>query len=173
MASTEQPKPSTLRKTSQALRHDTVIAEQQAMSLAREFKAFILRGNVVDLAIAVVIGAAFSGVVTALVNDMITPLIAIFGVGTDRDFAKATFTIHGSVFKYGDFINNSISFLIIAAVVFFFVVKPINSLLAMRRAEVEPPPETTTRDCPYCLNAIPALATRCGFCTSPVTATQA
>ena len=173
MASTEQPRPSTLRKTSQALRHDTVAAEQRAMSLAREFKAFILRGNVVDLAIAVVIGAAFSNIVNAMVKDMITPLIAIFGVGSKGSFSSWSIPVGSTSFLIGDFINNVVSFLIIAAVVFFFVVKPINSLLAMRRAEVEPPPEMTTRDCPYCLNAIPALATRCGFCTSPVTATQA
>ena len=117
---------------------------------------------------AVVIGAAFSGIVTSLVKDLITPLIA--ALGAQPNFSSWYFTINHSKFMIGDFVNTLVSFLIIAAVVFFFVVKPINSLLAMRHREEEPPSEPATRDCPYCLNTISQKATRCGFCTSEVTA---
>lgn len=131
-------------------------------SLLQEFKAFVLRGNVVDLAIAVVVGAAFGAVVMALVRDIITPIIAaIFG---KPDFAGLRFTIHRSRFLYGDFINAMISFLSIAAAVFFFVVKPINALLA--RFSNQPDPEAPTKDCPECLTAIPAAARRCFACTA-------
>lgn len=129
-----------------------------------EFKAFILRGNVVDLAIAVVIGAAFSGIVTALVKDLVTPLIA--AMGGQPDFSALTFTINKSKFLYGDFINTLISFLIIAAVIFFLVIKPLNMLMARRKQEL--PPDPTTRECPYCLSEIPIKATRCAFCTAEV-----
>ena len=131
--------------------------------MVRGFRQFILRGNVVDLAIAVVIGVAFGSVVTALVKDLLTPLIAaIFG---SHDFGTLTFTIHKSTFLYGDFINFVISFITIAAVVFFFVVKPINALIARR---TEPEVESTTRECPECLSSIPRAARRCAFCTAEV-----
>ncbi len=129
-----------------------------------EFKQFLLRGNVVDLAVAVVIGAAFGAVVTALVKDLLTPLIAaIFG---SHDFSALTFTIHGSTFLYGDFVNVLIAFVTIAAAVFFFVVRPINKLMARRRSE--PPADPTTRACPECLSEIPLEAKRCAFCTAEV-----
>ena len=137
------------------------------MNILNEFKAFILRGNVVDLAIAVVIGAAFGAVVTALVTDLITPLIA--AIGGQPDFSGIAFTVHGSRFKIGDFINALVSFLIIAAVLFFLVIKPINALQA-RRKSGEKPPDPTTRDCPYCLSTIPIKATRCAYCTQDLTA---
>ncbi len=131
----------------------------------KEFKTFVLRGNVVDLAIAVVIGAAFGAVVTALVKDIITPILAIPG---KTDFSALTFTIRKSHFLYGDFINTVISFLTIAAAVFFLVVKPLNALMARRKTE--PEVLSTTRDCPYCLSSIPIAASRCAFCTADVSA---
>ena len=131
----------------------------------KEFKTFVLRGNVVDLAIAVVIGAAFGAVVTALVKDIITPILAIPG---KTDFSALTFTIRKSHFLYGDFINSVISFLSIAAAVFFLVVKPVNALL--NRRKTEPEVLSTTRDCPYCLSSIPIAASRCAFCTADVSA---
>jgi large conductance mechanosensitive channel len=130
----------------------------------REFRAFILRGNLVDLAIAVVIGAAFTAVVNALVRDLITPLIAaIFG---EPDFDTLSFTINGSQFGYGDFLNALLTFVIVAAVVFFLVVKPVNLLMA--RLRTEPDVESPTRGCPECLSQIPVAARRCAFCTSEV-----
>lgn len=132
--------------------------------MLREFKEFVLRGNVVDLAIAVVIGAAFGAVVTALVKDIITPLIA--AIGGQPNFGNLKFTINNSQFQYGDFINAVISFLIIAAVVFFLIVKPMNLLL--QRARREPPADPTTRKCPECLSEIPLEARRCAFCTAEV-----
>ena len=136
--------------------------------MLREFKEFIMRGNVVDLAVAVVIGVAFGAVVTAFISDIITPLIAaIFG---KPDFGKLTFTINGSKFLYGAFIDALISFLTIAAAIFFFVVKPLN-VLAERRAAGAPTESPTTRPCPQCLSEIPVPATRCAFCTSEVPAT--
>ncbi|MGO8951266.1 MAG: large conductance mechanosensitive channel protein MscL [Ktedonobacterales bacterium] len=132
------------------------------MKLVDEFKAFILRGNVIDLAIAVVIGAAFGAIVTALVSDLITPLIA--AIGGQPDFSAIHFTIHHSVFRIGDFINAVLSFLIIAAIIFFLVIKPINALQA-RRKSGEAPPDPTTKDCPYCLSTIPLMASRCAYCT--------
>ncbi len=133
---------------------------------ASEFKTFILRGNVVDLAIAVVIGAAFSAVVNALVKDIITPIISIPG---KADFSNLTFTINGSIFRYGDFINVVIAFVIIAAAIFFLVVKPLNYFLSKRKAEAVPAPPAT-KDCPFCLSSVPAAATRCAFCTSDLKA---
>jgi large conductance mechanosensitive channel len=103
--------------------------EKRALAMLKEFRQFLLRGNVVDLAVAVVIGAAFTAVVNSMVKDLITPLIA--AIGGKPDFSKLSFTLHGSVFYYGDFINAVISFLIVAAVVFFFVVKPINHLVKL------------------------------------------
>lgn len=132
--------------------------------MLKDFKAFLLRGNVVDLAVAVVIGAAFGAVVTALVADMVTPLIAIPG-GTD--FSGLTFTINGSVFRYGHFLNTMVSFVSIAAAVFFLVVRPLNVLMARRKTE--PDVDSVTRDCPECLSAIPNRASRCAFCSAPVT----
>ena len=129
----------------------------------KDFRAFLLRGNVVDLAVAVVVGAAFGAVVTALVRDLITPIIAIPG---KANFATLHFTIHGSTFFYGDFINVLISFVSIAAAVFFLVVKPVNALMARRKTE--PDAESTTKDCPHCLSAIPQRAPVCAFCTRDV-----
>ncbi len=135
-----------------------------------EFRKFILRGNVVDLAVGVVIGAAFNSVVQSLVRDMVTPVIAALG-GTSH-FETSSFTIHKSQFLYGDFLNTVISFLVVAAVVFFFVVQPINKLteLAMRNKGTEEP---TTKKCEYCLSVIPKEATRCKFCTSKLEAEKA
>ncbi len=132
------------------------------MKLAKEFREFVLRGNVVDLAIAVVIGAAFGAIVTAFVKDLVTPLIA--AIGGQPDFSGIYFTINKSKFLIGDFINQVIAFLIIAAVVFFFVVKPMNTLMNLRKTDT--PTETTTRECPFCLSKIPVAAIRCAFCTS-------
>lgn len=129
------------------------------------FRDFILRGNVVDLAIGVVIGAAFGNVVSALVKDLITPLIAAFG--GQPDFSAIYFTINNSKFLIGDFINAMLSFLIIAAVVYFMVVLPVNELMRRFKPEVAPAPETT-RDCPYCMSKISKAASRCPFCTSEV-----
>lgn len=130
-----------------------------------EFRDFVLRGNVVDLAVAVVIGAAFGSVVTQLTESFITPLIA--AVGGEQDFSALAFTINGSRFTYGSFINAALSFLIVAAVVFFLVVKPVNALMAHLRPE--PPVGIPKRECPECLSSIPAPARRCSFCTATVT----
>ena len=132
--------------------------------MLKEFRDFVLRGNVVDLAIAVVIGAAFGTLVTAFVADFVTPLIA--AIGGQPDFSRLTFTINDSVFRYGDFINALISFLIIAAVVFFFVIKPLNTV--MSRLKPEPPLDQPIRPCPECLSDIPEAARRCAFCTAQV-----
>jgi large conductance mechanosensitive channel len=129
--------------------------------MLKEFKAFLLRGNVVDLAVAVVIGIAFGAVIAALVADIITPLIAaIFG---SHDFSALTFTINNSTFLYGAFINAVVAFVLVAAAIFFVVVKPMNALNA-RRA----PTAATTRPCPECLSEIPLEARRCAFCTAEV-----
>jgi large conductance mechanosensitive channel len=129
----------------------------------KDFKTFLLRGNVVDLAVGIVIGAAFGALVTAFVKDLITPIIAAI-IGKP-DFSALTFTINGSVFRYGEFLNALISFVTIAAAVFFFVVKPVNALMARRRTERDPDSETAP--CPECLSEIPVLARRCSFCGSP------
>lgn len=134
--------------------------------MLKDFKAFLLRGNVVDLAIAVVIGAAFGAVITALVKDLITPLIA--AIGGEPDFSSLKFTIHNSQFLYGDFINALIAFVVIAAVVFFFVVVPLNALIERNRKEPTTP-DPTTRKCPECLSEIPLAASRCAYCTAVVT----
>jgi large conductance mechanosensitive channel len=129
----------------------------------RGFKAFLLRGNVVELAVAVVIAVAFGLVVTAFVKDLVTPLVAaLFG---KPDFGALTFTINNSKFLYGDFINSIVSFLIVAAVIYFFVVAPYTALLA--RARKEPPADPTTKKCTECESEIPIGARRCAFCTSP------
>jgi large conductance mechanosensitive channel len=130
------------------------------------FKQFILRGNVLDLAVAVVMGAAFGAVVTALVKDLITPLIAAI-VGKP-DFSAIEFTVSGSKFPIGDFINALVSFILIAAAVYFFIVLPMNTLLArMRRGE--PTPDPTSKKCPECLSDVPIAARRCAYCTSVFT----
>ena len=124
------------------------------------FKAFLLRGNVVELAVAVVIAVAFGVVITAFVKDLVTPLIA--AIGGQPDFATLSFTINNSKFLYGDFLNALIAFLIIAAVIYFFVVLPYNAWIA--RAKKEPPLDPTTKKCPECLSEIPIDARRCAFC---------
>ncbi len=129
----------------------------------RGFRAFLLRGNVVDLAIAVVIGVAFGAVITAFVKDLITPLIA--AIGGKPDFAGLYFTINKSRFLYGDFLDVLIAFVIIAAVIYFFVVMPYTAMVA--RSHKEPPADPTTKKCPECLSEIPIDAKRCAFCTSP------
>jgi large conductance mechanosensitive channel len=131
------------------------------MSAMQDFKQFVLRGNVVDLAVGVVIGAAFGAVVTALVKDIITPIVSIPG---KVNFSNRSVTIGGGVIQYGDFLNTVISFLLIAFVVFFFIVRPVNWL--MERRKTETPVEATTRDCPFCLSSVPIKASRCAFCTS-------
>lgn len=132
--------------------------------MLKEFKEFILRGNLVDLAVAVVIGTAFGVVVAAFVADIVTPVIA--AIGGKPDFAALSFTINGSKFSYGHFLNAVLSFLIIAAAVFFFVVKPVNALMARRK--VETPVDEQTHKCPECRSEIPVLASRCAFCTAEV-----
>ena len=133
--------------------------------MLRGFKEFVLRGNVLDLAVAVVIGGAFGAVVTALVKDLITPLIgAIVG---KPDFSAFVVTINGSQFLVGDFLNAVLSFLLIALAVYLFVVAPVNALVARRRRG-EPPADPTTKKCPECLSEVPIAARRCSFCTSPI-----
>ena len=141
--------------------------------MLKEFRAFILRGNVVDLAIGVVIGAAFGAIVTAMVNGLINPLVSFVGTG---DLSKKSFCggykivkgvqVCAHPFNYGAVLSAMISFVIIAAVVFFFVVKPVNHLMDMFKADQ--PAEKPTRDCPECLSSIPTAATRCSFCTAKV-----
>ncbi|HJY08155.1 MAG TPA: large conductance mechanosensitive channel protein MscL [Bryobacteraceae bacterium] len=129
------------------------------------FKKFMMRGNVIDLAVAVVIGVAFGAVITELVKDLITPLIAAI-VGKP-DFSAIQFTVNNSKFMIGSFINAIVSFLLISAAVYFFVVLPMNSLMArMHRGEV--PPDPTVKKCPECLSDVPIAARRCAFCTSPL-----
>ena len=131
--------------------------------MLKDFKAFILRGNVVDLAIGVVIGAAFGTVVTSFVENLLTPLIAIPGT---KDFSQLDFSISGSTFRYGLFINALIAFLLIAFAVFFFVVKPVNALMAKRKTE--PDVESVTKECDFCLSNVPAAAIVCAFCTRDI-----
>jgi large conductance mechanosensitive channel len=134
--------------------------------LLKEFRAFILRGNLVDLAVAVVIGTAFTAVVNALVRDIITPVIA--AIGGQPDFGDLAFTINDSRFAYGQFLNALLTFLIVSAVVFFFVVKPVNAL--MDRFKTEHDTQQETHACQECLSQIPIGARRCAFCTSEVAA---
>ena len=134
--------------------------------MLKEFREFILRGNLVDLAVAVVIGTAFTAVVTAFVVNIVTPILA--AIGGKPDFSDLTFTINGSRFLYGAFINALIAFLIIAAVIFFFVIKPVNLLMA--RFQPATAVDVETRACPECLSDIPIAATRCAFCTARVPA---
>ena len=131
--------------------------------MLKGFRAFLLRGNVVDLAIAVVIGVAFGAVITAFVKDLITPLIA--ALGGKPDFSALYFTVNHSKFLYGDFFDALIAFVIIAAVIYFFVVVPYTALL--ERSRKEPAADPTTKKCTECLSEIPKDARRCAFCTSP------
>ena len=134
--------------------------------MLKGFKEFVLRGNVLDLAVAVVIGAAFGNVVNALVKDLITPLIgALFG---KPDFSALVVRLNGAEFLIGDFINAVISFLLVAAAIYFFIVAPVNALVARRRRG-EPPADPTTKKCPECLTEVPIAARRCAACTSALT----
>jgi large conductance mechanosensitive channel len=133
--------------------------------MLKGFRQFLMRGNVVDLAVAVVVGAAFGGVVAALVKDLVTPLIA--AIAGKPDFSAIIFTVNGSKFMIGDFINALVSFLLVATAVYFFVVVPVNAIVARsRRGEALPDP--TTRKCPECLSDVAIAARRCAFCTSPL-----
>lgn len=129
------------------------------------FKQFLLRGNVLDLAVAVVIGAAFGAVITALVKDLITPIIA--AIAGKPDFSGIVFEVNGSKFLVGEFINAVISFVLIGAAVYFFVVLPVNKITERRRRG-EAPADPTTKKCPECLSEVPIAARRCAFCTSPL-----
>ena len=128
--------------------------------MIREFREFVLRGNVIDLAIAVVIGAAFGAVVTSFVADVLTPLLGLIGI---PDFAGASFAVGDAEVRYGLFLNALISFLLVALAIFLFVIKPMNALEARRQRGVEATP--TTKTCTECASEIPVVARRCGFCT--------
>jgi large conductance mechanosensitive channel len=130
-----------------------------------EFRNFLLRGNIIDLAIAVVLGVAFGAVVTSLVDDILLPIIGIFG--GSPDFSSNTFTINDSEFRWGNFVTQVISFILIAAAIFFVVVKPVNIMNA-RVARGEAPPDPATRACPQCLSMVPTEATRCMYCAQPL-----
>ncbi len=134
------------------------------MKLASDFKQFLLRGNFIDMAVALVMALAVFAVVTALIEDLITPVIA--AIAGEPDFSALTFEINKSMFRYGDFINALITFIFTAAAIFFFIVVPTNALIA--RSRTEPPADPTTRKCPECLSEIPVGARRCSFCTSQV-----
>ena len=131
------------------------------MKIFKEFKQFLLRGNVVDLAVGVVIGSAFGTIVSALVKDVLTPLVG--AIAKVPDFSNMSFVLNGSKFMYGDFINALISFILVAFAVFFFVIKPMNLLIA--RSRKEKPADDTTKKCTECLSTIPLDAKRCSFCT--------
>lgn len=132
--------------------------------MLKDFKKFVIRGNVVDLAVAVVIGAAFGAVVTSLVSDLFTPLIG--AIAGDVDFSSLSWTIHGSQLMYGNFLNTIISFLAIATMVFFFVIQPLNKFMSLaNRKKVA---ESDMRECPDCLSQIPKKAKRCMYCTAIV-----
>jgi large conductance mechanosensitive channel len=134
--------------------------------MLKEFKQFLLRGNVVDLAVGVVIGAAFGTIVTALVTDLLTPFIS--AITKTPDFNGLVFTINGSIFKYGHFLNALVSFLLVAGSVFFFVVKPMNILISRSRSKKELPADPTTKKCSECLSEIPIEAKRCSHCTQVI-----
>ena len=131
------------------------------MIMLTDFKKFILRGNTIDLAVAFVIGAAFNGVVQSLVKDLITPFIS--ALGGKPNFASLYFTLHHSRFLYGEFINNFISFLLVATAVFFLVIQPINKLVTLT-SRLKSTPEPTDKKCLECLSSVPIQATRCAFC---------
>lgn len=134
------------------------------MTIVDEFKAFLLRGNVLELAVAFVVGAAFTALVTSFVDNLLMPVVAmLFG---EPNFDALDFTINDAIFRYGAFITSAVSFVLVAAAVFFFVVKPANVL--MQRMRSEPSPDPTTRKCPECLSEIPVAASRCAFCTAQV-----
>jgi large conductance mechanosensitive channel len=132
--------------------------------MAGGFKQFLLRGNVVDLAVGVIVGAAFGSVVTAFTKDLLTPLIA--AIAGKPDFSAIQFEINSSKFLVGDFINAVVSFIIVAGVVYYLVVLPVNALVS--RARREPPADPTTKKCPECLSEIPIQAKRCAFCAVQV-----
>ena len=134
------------------------------MKIFNDFKQFLLRGNVVDTAVALVMALAVFAVVTALIKDLITPIIA--AMAGKPDFSALTFEINKSAFMYGDFINALITFFLTAAAMFFFIVVPMNALIA--RSRKEPPADPTTRKCPECMSEIPVDARRCAFCASEV-----
>lgn len=146
---------------------DKILDKHKILLMLSGFKKFILRGNVVDLAVGIMIGAAFTGVVNALVKDLFTPLIA--AIVKIPDFSAASFTLNGSRFMYGDFLNALISFVIVALVVYFFVVLPVNHLISRVRKEpeIEKP---VTKTCPECATEIPLAAKRCPHCTSNIPA---
>ncbi|WP_214322711.1 large conductance mechanosensitive channel protein MscL [Nonomuraea sediminis] len=125
------------------------------------FKKFLVRGNIVELAVAVIVGATFSGLVQALVSDLITPLIGAVTGGRRPNFADYSFTVNGSQFKYGDFLNHLLSFLLIAAVIYWLIVVPMNRLISLFDRDKD----ATTKQCPECLSDIPAEARRCAQCT--------
>jgi len=131
----------------------------------KNFKSFLMRGNVVDLAIAVVVGAAFTAVVNAMVKDLLTPLLA--AIGGKPDFSALSFELNHSKFLYGDFLNAIVAFLFVATAIYFFVVSPM-AALNERMKRGEPSPDPTTKSCPECLSQIPIAAKRCAFCTSVV-----
>jgi large conductance mechanosensitive channel len=135
-------------------------------TMARGFMQFLLRGNVVDLAVAVVIGAAAGSVITSFVRNIFSPLIAAV-FGTQRRSADAFFVLNHSKIMYGEFLNAFVSFLLIAIVVYFFVITPTNKLVSS--SHFKPPPDPSTRNCPECLSEIPVLAKRCAYCTAAVT----
>ncbi|MFI6600170.1 large conductance mechanosensitive channel protein MscL [Nonomuraea sp. NPDC050536] len=126
------------------------------------FKRFLLRGNIVELAVAVIVGATFSGLVQALVSDLVTPLIGAVTGGRRPNFADYSFTVNGSQFKYGDFLNHMITFLVIAAVIYWLIVVPMNRLVSLFEGDKK----STEKECPECLSTIQAEARRCAFCTT-------
>ena len=133
--------------------------------MLKGFRQFVFRGNVLDLAVAVVIGGAFGAVVTALVKDLVTPLIAaVFG---KPDFSAIAFTINQSTFLVGDFVNTIVSFLLIAAVIYFLIIVPVNAMTE-RLSRGQAPPDPTRKSCPECLSDVPIAARRCAFCTQPL-----
>jgi large conductance mechanosensitive channel len=149
-----------LRMDKERLQTLEKVGIKQAKDILGDFQRFILRGNVVDLAVGIVIGAAFTSVVNALVADMITPLIGIFGT---VDFSTWSFTVRSSVFHIGSFVNSVVSFLILATVVYCFVVRPVNLLTHLYKREV-----VDTHECPYCFSTVPIKASRCAYCTSEI-----
>ena len=135
-----------------------------ANTMLREFKEFLLRGNVIDLAVGIAIGVAFAGVVNSLVDDLIMPIVA--ALGGEPNISNLDFTINDAVFRYGHFITVLVAFVILAAAIFFFVVKPANYLI--QRSRTEEPADPSVKKCPECLSEIPLEARRCAFCTSEV-----